>query len=234
MLFSMKKNKIVSQNEWLKARTDLLVKEKAFTKARDELSQQIRDLPWVKIEKDYRFHSQQGELGFEALFEGRNQLIIYHFMLGPDWEAGCKSCSFWADNFKGIITHLNQRDVSMAAISRAPLKNIEAFKKRMGWSFKWYSSLGSSFNFDFQVSQLEGEAGIYNYTETKAGKENEMPGISVFTKGEKGEIYHTYSRYSRGLDLFNLAYHYLDIVPKGRDEQDLSWNMAWVKHHDKY
>lgn len=230
----MEKPNIVSQSEWLKARTALLEKEKAFTRARDQLSQEIRSLPWVKIEQDYQFQTDRGPQSFSDLFEGRSQLIVYHFMMGPEWKAGCKSCSFWADNFERNVVHLNARDVTLTAISRAPMELILPFKARMGWTFPWASSAGSTFNYDFNVSGKADEAGSYNFKAKAAGKAWELPGISVFVKGEAGEVYHTYSRYARGLDLFNAAYHYLDIVPKGRDEAELPYGMAWLRHRDSY
>jgi predicted dithiol-disulfide oxidoreductase (DUF899 family) len=232
----MNNHRVVSQEEWLQARLELLEKEKAFTRLRDQLSQQRRDLPWVKVVKNYMFDTPQGQETLADLFEGRSQLVIYHFMLGPDDEEGCKSCSFWADNFNGIIPHLNQRDVTMIAVSRAPLQKLQAFKKRMGWSFKWVSSFNSDFNFDYDVSFPATETPVqytYNYepTESTGG---ESPGISVFYKNADGEVFHTYSCYARGLDMLNTAYHYLDLVPKGRDESALRWPMAWVNYHDLY
>ncbi|MCB0703919.1 MAG: DUF899 domain-containing protein [Saprospiraceae bacterium] len=230
----MKTPKIVSREEWLEARKALLNKEKEFSHIRDALSQQIRNLPWVQVEKEYSFGAPSGEKSFLDLFDGRKQLVVYHFMMGPNWEAGCKSCSFWADNFNGIISHLNQREVSMVAVSRAPIEKIEAFRKRMGWSFDWYSSLGSDFNYDFHVSARADEISHYNYKESISTQDRELPGISVFALDKNNIIYHTYSRYARGLDLFNTAYHYLDIVPRGRDESELLYPQAWVKHKDLY
>jgi len=224
---------IVSQEEWLAARQALLAVEKAFTRTRDALSAKRREMPWVKIDRPYVFQGSDGAQSLADLFAGRGQLIVYHFMLGPDWQEGCKSCSFWADNFDRIIVHLNQRDVSMVAVSSAPLAKIEDFRKRMGWSFKWVSSIGTTFNRDFGVSPTPGEPMTYNYAPSKSTMD-ELPGISVFARDGKGAVFHTYSCYARGLDMLNTAYHYLDLVPKGRDEAGLPYTMAWVKHHDRY
>jgi predicted dithiol-disulfide oxidoreductase (DUF899 family) len=233
----MNEHAIVSHDEWLAARRKLLEEEKAFTRARDALSQRRRDMPWERIEKDYCFEGPTGKLSLGDLFAGRSQLVIYHFMLGPDWETGCKSCSFWADNFNGVDIHLAHRDVALAAVSRAPYPKIEAFKKRMGWGFSWYSSFGSDFNYDFQASfepaDLKKGEDFYNFKMQKMGID-ETPGISVFARNEKGEVFHTYSCYQRGLDMLNGAYHFLDLVPKWRDEDALPHPMAWVRHHDKY
>jgi predicted dithiol-disulfide oxidoreductase (DUF899 family) len=234
---SANKHQIVSQQEWLAARKALLAKEKEFTKQRDRLSEARRALPWVKIEKSYSFEGPKGRQSLSDLFEGRSQLLVYHFMYGPDWGEGCMSCSFWADTFNGAIEHLKARDVTMIAVSRAPYSALKAFEKRMGWSFKWVSSLGSDFNFDFNVSftpeEMEKGPVFYNY-QRQEFPSDEAPGISVFTKDEAGNIFHTYSAYSRGLDAVNGAYQLLDLVPKGRDEAELPWPMAWVKHRDKY
>jgi predicted dithiol-disulfide oxidoreductase (DUF899 family) len=230
-------HKVISREEWLDARRELLAKEKEFTRLRDQLSQARRELPWVKIEKDYLFEGPNGKETLSDLFEGRSQLIIYHFMYGPDWEEGCPSCSFWADNFNGTGIHLSHRDITLIAVSRAPLDQLEAYKNRMGWSFKWVSSLGSDFNYDYQVSftpdQLEKGKMIYNYRPGGFSGE-EAPGISIFYKNEQGEVFHTYSCYSRGLDMLNGAYHYMDLAPKGRDEDDLPYTMAWLRRHDQY
>jgi predicted dithiol-disulfide oxidoreductase (DUF899 family) len=225
--------RIVSRNDWLVERKAFLAEEKAFTRARDALSAKRRELPWVKIDTPYTFETLQGKQSLSDLFAGRSQLIVYHFMLGPDWEAGCKSCSFWADNFNDIIVHLNHRDVSMIAVSSAPLAKIDAFRRRMGWNFNWVSSGGTTFNQDFGVSPATGETVDYNFGTMKV-KMGEMPGISVFAKDKKGTVYHTYSCYARGLDMLNGAYHFLDLVPKGRDEENLPGTMSWLKHHDRY
>jgi predicted dithiol-disulfide oxidoreductase (DUF899 family) len=231
------KHDVVSQDQWLAARKALLAKEKEFTKARDELSAARRALPWVKIEKNYVFNGPNGKQSLAELFDGRSQLIVYHFMLGPDWEEGCKSCSFWADNFNGIPVHLNHRDVTFVAVSRAPLPKLEAYKKRMGWSFPWLSSNGSDFNFDYQVSftpEQIAEGKAYYNCATQQNTMSELVGISVFYKDEHGDVFHTYSCYSRGVDMLNGAYHYLDLVPKGRDEDGLKYTMEWVRRHDQY
>jgi predicted dithiol-disulfide oxidoreductase (DUF899 family) len=233
----MTQHAIVSEKQWIEARKALLAREKAFTRERDSLSQARRELPWVKIEKDYAFDTAQGRKTLAELFEGRSQLLVYHFMFGPDWERPCKSCSFWADNFNGIGAHLRARDVSFVAISRAPLEKLNATAKRLGWRFKWVSSAGSDFNFDFGVSftpeAIAGGEIDYNFDRHKAYGD-EMPGISVFLKDEDGTIYRTYSCYSRGLDMLNGAYNFLDLVPKGRDEHGLPYTMQWVRLHDEY
>lgn len=232
----MQNHQVVSREEWLSARKAHLAREKEFTRLRDQLSAQRRQLPWVKVDKPYEFEGSDGKQTLAELFEGRSQLVVYHFMFHPDWEEGCKSCSFWADNFNGIIIHLNHRDVSMVAISRAPLVKLEAYRKRMGWSFKWLSSLHSDFNRDYHVSftpeEIKG-AVDYNYQRGKFPVA-EAPGISVFYMDKDGNIYHTYSCYARGLDMLNGTYHYLDLVPKGRDEQGLSHSMEWLRRRDQY
>ena len=228
-------NKIVTREEWLHQRMILLNQEKEFTRKRDELAQKKRSLPWVKIEKAYIFDTENGSKSLSDLFEDKSQLIIYHFMFGPDWGSeGCKSCSLWADQYDPIIQHINRRDVTMLAVSRGPLSKILPFKAKMGWSFDWVSSEKSSFNFDFNVTMHAEKESSYNYKPVNTQKESEMPGISVFYKNEKGTIFHTYSCFARELETFNTAYRYLDIVPKGRDEDDLPYGMAWVKHHYKY
>jgi predicted dithiol-disulfide oxidoreductase (DUF899 family) len=232
----LENHQVVSPTEWLEARKRLLVKEKEFTQLRDQLSRQRRELPWVRVEKEYIFDSPEGKQTLADLFEGRSQLVVYHFMFAPDWEEGCPSCSFWADNFNGIGVHLNQRDVTMVAISRAPLEKLEAFKKRMGWSFKWVSAYHNDFNYDYCVSftpeALEKEV-VYNYARRKTDM-SDLPGVSVFYQDEQGNVFHTYSSYARGIDMQNTAYHYLDLVPKGRDEAGLEFTQAWVRYHDKY
>ena len=194
-------------------------------------------MPWERVEKPYRFEGPDGALSLADLFDGRSQLIVYHFMLGPDWEEGCKSCSFWADNFDGIPIHLNHRDVTLTAVSRAPLAKIDAYRKRMGWSFPWVSSYGSDFNFDYHVSftpeQIAAGEAYYNY-QIRPNTVSEQVGISVFYKNEQGELFHTYSCYARGVDMLNGAYHYLDLVPKGRDEEGLEFSMQWLRRHDQY
>ena len=233
----MENHKIVSREEWLVARKKHLAKEKEFTRLRDRLSQQRRELPWVKVEKDYIFDGPNGKETLSKIFAGRRQLLVYHFMFDPDWDEGCPMCSYLIDNCSGANIHLNQRDVTMVMISKAPLNKLETFKRRMGWRFKCVSSIGNDFNCDYHVSftpeeKDKGEV-YYNYG-MSAYFESEGPGISVFYKDENGNIFHTYSSYARGLDMLIGAYHLLDLVPKGRDETDLPWTMAWVRHHDKY
>jgi predicted dithiol-disulfide oxidoreductase (DUF899 family) len=233
----MQDHNVVSGDEWLQARKELLTKEKQFTRLRDQLSQARRALPWKKVDKEYVFESPAGKQTLADLFDGRSQLIVYHFMYGPDWDEGCPSCSFWADNFNGIDIHLRHRDITMVAVSRAPLKTLDAYKKRMGWSFKWVSSLDTDFNFDFHVSftpdEMEKGEMNYNYEARKFPSE-EGPGISVFCKNEQGDVFHTYSCFSRGLDMLNCAYHYMDLAPKGRDEDALPYSMAWLSRRDQY
>jgi predicted dithiol-disulfide oxidoreductase (DUF899 family) len=227
---------VVSQSEWLKARKALLTKEKEFTRERDALSAARRDLPWVKVEKPYVFEGRQGRETLADLFGGKNQLMIYHFMLGPGWVQGCPSCSYLADHFDGANIHLAQRDVSLVVVSRAPFAEIAAYQKRMGWKFKWVSSRDNDFNFDFHVSfrpedKSDGKVD-YNYERTEFPSE-EAPGLSAFIKAN-GAVFHTYSTYGRGLDILVGAYNFLDMAPKGRDEQGLPWSMAWVRRHDEY
>ena len=233
----MEPRKVVSQDEWLAARKQHLKKEKEFTRLRDELSAERRELPWVKVEKNYVFETPKGKETLGDLFAGRSQLIVYHFMFGPNWEEGCKSCSFLSDHSDGGNVHLAHRDVTFVVVSRAPLLKLEAFKKRMGWRFKWVSSYANDFNFDYHVSFTKDEMAkgnvYYNYEMNKFSTE-EAPGVSVFYKNDSGDIFHTYSAYARGLDLLVGTYNYLDLVPKGRDEAELPWAMAWVRHHDKY
>jgi predicted dithiol-disulfide oxidoreductase (DUF899 family) len=233
---SIMQHKVVSRDEWIAARKAHLANEKAFTKARDRLSAERRALPWVKVEKNYLFDTPEGKKSLADLFDGRSQLIVYHFMLGPDWGEGCPSCSYLADHFDGAALHLAHRDVSLLAVSRAPLPEIAAYKKRMGWRFPWVSSYGNDFNYDFHVSfrreHKEGEV-YYNY-EMGDFESDEMPGVSVFIKDASGAIFHTYSAYARGLDILVGTYNFLDLVPKGRDEAELPWSMAWVRRHDDY
>jgi predicted dithiol-disulfide oxidoreductase (DUF899 family) len=229
------KHAVVSREEWLAARTALLAKEKELTRQRDELSRQRRDLPWVKVEKTYSFEGPRGRESLADLFEGRSQLVLYHFMFAPEWEAGCKHCSFWADNFDRVIAHLNQRDVTMVAASRAAYPKLAAYEKRMGWSFKWVSSGESDFNFDYGVSftpdEVAKKKAFFNYTTQNPG-ESDREAVSVFHKDASGSVFHTYSAYARGIDMMNTAYHYLDLVPKGRDEGDRG--PYWVRRHDEY
>lgn len=228
---------VVSHEQWLAARTAFLAKEKEFTRLRDELSRQRRELPWEKVEKDYVFDGPNGKESLSDLFGKRSQLVVYHFMFAPEAEAGCPHCSFWADNFNGIGVHLNQRDVTFVAISRAPLAKLDAFKKRMGWTFKWLSSGQNSFNYDYYASftpaEIKDSTAFFNYQKTNPGRED-REGASVFYKDPSGAMFHTYSTHGRGIDMLNTAYHYLDLVPKGRDEDNLDFTQAWVRYHDRY
>jgi predicted dithiol-disulfide oxidoreductase (DUF899 family) len=228
---------VVPQAQWLAARKELLRKEKEFTRLRDELSRQRRELPWEKVEKSYVFDGPKGKETLADLFGERSQLIVYHFMFGRGWKEGCPSCSLYADTMDGAVVHLAHRDTTLLAISRASLAEIEGFRKRMGWRFKWVSSLENDFNSDYRVSFSKDELGQgkvgYNYGTTEFPSE-EAPGASVFYKNQAGEIFHTYSTYGRGLDLLIGTYNHLDLVPKGRDEDALPYTMAWVRHHDRY
>jgi predicted dithiol-disulfide oxidoreductase (DUF899 family) len=228
---------VVSPDDWLRARTEFLAKEKEFTHARDELNRQRRELPWEPVQKEYRFEGPDGEETLADLFDGRSQLIVYHFMFGPEWDAGCPNCSFWADNFNGIPVHLNRRDVSFVAVSRAPLDKLAAYQKRMGWDFKWVSSFHSDFNRDFYVGftteEVAQQSGFYNYRMQDPNDE-EREGISVFYQDDDGQVFHTYSAYARGIDMMNGAYHFLDLVPKGRDETGHVPPPYWVRRHDEY
>lgn len=227
---------IVSEAEWLVARKDLLTREKEFNRQRDALSAARRTLPMVKIDKEYVFEGPEGSETLADLFDGRSQLMVYHFMLGPGWEEGCKSCSYLADHFDGANWHLPQRDVTLVVISRAPLSEIKPYQKRMGWRFKWMSSHGNDFNFDYHVSATEEEKAkekmYYNY-QTDELISDELPGLSVFYKDKEGQIFHTYSTYARGLDILVGTYNFLDFAPKGRDENPDS-TMDWVRRHDEY
>ncbi len=226
------KYRIVSHDEWMTASKALLAKEKEFTKLREEMAQLRRTLPWEKVEKEYVFDSTEGKVTLAGLFGDKDQLIVQHFMFGPDWSEGCPSCSYWSDNFNGVDKHLAARDTAFVVVSRGPLDKLQAYKKRMGWTFRWVSSLGNDFNFDYRVSFKKGETErLYNFeTITPYGEEN--PGISTFRR-EGDDIYHTYSTYGRGLDLLNGTYHLLDITSMGRHE-DPKRPMSWVKRHDKY
>jgi predicted dithiol-disulfide oxidoreductase (DUF899 family) len=232
----MSGHRIASREEWLTARKALLAREKELTRMRDAVAAARRELPWVPIATDYRFDGADGSVGLGELFEGRRQLVVYHFMLGPGWKDPCPSCSFWAEQFDGNAVHLRQRNTSLAAVSRAPYPEIAAAQRRMGWKFRWVSSHGNSFNADFGVGFEPGakdRGAQYNYAPL-AWEGTEMPGLSVFAKDESGAIFHTYSCYARGLDTLNGTYQLLDLTPKGRDEAGLPWPMAWVKHKDRY
>jgi predicted dithiol-disulfide oxidoreductase (DUF899 family) len=228
--------KIVTRAEWLKARLAHLAAEKELTRHRDELSRQRRELPWEEVEKNYIFDCPDGPQTLGDLFAGRSQLIVYHFMFGPDWAEGCKSCSFLADHFDATQIHLAHRDATFAVVSQAPLPRLKAFQKRMGWRFPWVSAFANDFQTDYNVhftkEELAGEI-YYNYGMTRFGAE-EAPGLSVFYKDEAGRIFHSYSAYARGLDALVGTYQFLDLVPKGRDEDGLAFSMSWVRHHDKY
>jgi predicted dithiol-disulfide oxidoreductase (DUF899 family) len=240
----MATSKVVTHDEWLAVRKKHLAKEKEFTRLRDQLSKERRDLPSELVEKEYVFEGENGRQTLADIFQGRSQLVVYHAMFNPEtaeqdtpWttDAACFVCSFWMDNFTGITLHLNHRDITMAAVSRAPYPKLAAYKTRMGWQFPWYSSAGSDFNFDYRVSftpeELNAGEVEYNYRRTRWSG-SEAPGISVFLKAD-GEIYHTYSTYERGLDMLNVAYHYMDLVPKGRDE-DGDGAGSWVHRRDEY
>jgi predicted dithiol-disulfide oxidoreductase (DUF899 family) len=230
-------HKVVSNAEWLDARKAFLAKEKELTRMRDELSRQRMELPWERVEKNYIFDGPNGKETLADLFGGKSQLLIYHFMFGPGWEQGCQSCSLISDNIDGSLVHLAERDVTLMAVSRATVPEIEAFKKRMGWKFKWVSSNANDFNWDYHVSfsQEDTEKGTmyYNY-EVSPFPSTEGPGVSAFYKDENGEVFHTYSTFARGGDILINTYNYLDIAPKGRHEAGLSYPMAWVRHHDRY
>jgi predicted dithiol-disulfide oxidoreductase (DUF899 family) len=221
--------KVVSPAEWTEARKELLAREKEFTRLRDELTLLRRELPWERVEKSYTFEGPSGKEALADLFGGRSQLIVYHFMYGPGWKEGCPSCSFIADHIDGFTVHLAARDISLVVVSRGTLPELEAYKKRMGWKFKWVSSFGSDFNTDYHVSAPT----EYNYVPVQSPPDAERPGASVFYK-DGAAIYHTYSTYARGLDILLGAYNWIDMTPKGRDEEGLPHGMAWVRRHDKY
>ncbi|MBM3112186.1 DUF899 domain-containing protein [Pseudomonas sp. P66] len=221
---------VVSRSEWLSARRQLLLHEKAVTHQRDELAKARRALPWVRVEQNFSFAGPTGQLSLADLFAGRSQLLIYHFMFADGWNEGCGGCSFLADHFDGANLHLAHHDVSLVAVSHAPFAQFQAFKQRMGWKFPWVSSHGSHFNQEFGVSVSADGSSQYNY-EAYAGNETELPGLSVFYRDGAGTIFHTYSSYARGLDILVGAYNFLDLMPKGRNEQG---TMDWVRHHDRY
>ena len=232
-------HQVVSENEWISARKQLLLKEKEFTRMQDEMNQLRRDLPWVRVTRNYLFETPDGKQSLAQLFDGRSQLIVYHFMFAPGWTAGCVGCSFFADHVDGANTHLAHHDVSFVAVSRAPLAEIEAYKKRMNWRFKWVSSYGTDFNSDYHVSftkeDLAKGTTYYNFEVRDPQIEGEAPGTSVFVKDEDGTVFHTYSAYARGDERGLGAYMLLDLTPKGRDENGPNYNLTdWVKRHDEY
>jgi predicted dithiol-disulfide oxidoreductase (DUF899 family) len=229
---------VVSRAEWLAARKELLIQEKQLTRHRDEIDRQRRELPWVKVEKDYAFEGPNGQQSLADLFQERSQLIVSHFMLGPGWKEGCVGCSFRSDHVDGALVHLEHHDVSLVTVSRAPLAEIEAFKKRMGWGFRWLSSYGSDFNYDYHVSfkkeEIETGRVFYNY-DVRDFVSEESSGLSVFFKNAEGEIFHTYSTYGRGDEMVDTTYMYLDLTPQGRNENGPHYNLGdWVRHHDRY
>jgi len=225
---------IVAHDEWLRARKELLAREKEFTRLRDELSRRRRELPWEPVEDEYVFEGPNGAERLDELFDGRSQLVVYHFMFEADWDEGCPHCSFWADNFDPNVVHLRARDVTVVAVSRAPYPKLAAYRERMGWGFHWVSSFSNEFNADFGVSFAPEDQGsaVYNYG-TIRPEMAEREGVSVFAKDETGATFHTYSAYARGIDMLNAAYHYLDLVPKGRDEEGRA-PQFWVRRHDSY
>lgn len=234
----MQPAKVSSRDEWLKARLELLEKEKAHSRARDELTRERQALPWVIVEKAYEFDGPDGPATLACLFDNKSQLIIQHFMFDPEWEEGCKSCSFISDHMDRSVVHAAHRDTAFAAVSKAPIEKLETFKKRMQWTFKWVSSANSDFNRDFHVSftddEIKNRNAYYNFREGSAFPVKEAPGISAFAKDDAGTIYHTYSVYARGLEAYMGAYFLLDIVPKGRDEDELSYGMEWLRLKDRY
>jgi len=231
----MNSHRVVTHDEWIAERTALLGKEKEFTRLRDDLTRQRMELPWEKVEKTYVFDGPKGKESLADLFEGRSQLLVYHFMFAPEWDVGCPHCSFWADNFNPVIVHMNHRDVTFVTISRAPYEKLAAYQKRMGWTFKWLSSTATDFNFDYYVSfaaaDVARKAAFYNYT-VQPPLATDREGVSAFYRDADGSIFHTYSAYARGIDLMNTAYNYLDIAPKGRDEGGRT--QYWVRRHDEY
>ena len=231
---SSKNHRVVSRDEWIEARKQLLAREKELTRLGDEIAQERRALPWVHLDKTYTFDTQAGPRTLAELFEGRRQLLVQHFMLAPDWGQGCKNCSYMADHTDGTTAHLAQRDVTFVAVSRAPLSEIERFRQRMGWKFQWVSSHGNDFNRDFHVSftadELANGVADYNFRRTTPGEE--MPGISAFWRDDAGEVFHTYSTYGRGVEVMMHTYRLLDLTAKGRDEN--GHGMGWVRHHDRY
>jgi predicted dithiol-disulfide oxidoreductase (DUF899 family) len=228
---------VVSREQWLAARKTLLLREKELTRLQDQIARERRSLPWVRVDKDYVFDTLDGPRRLAELFDGRSQLLVQHFMFAPGWEQGCKSCSYMADHNDGANLHLAQRDVTLLAVSRAPLADIERFRQRMGWRFNWVSSYGTDFNHDFGVNFTQDEMSsgkvYYNYVKQSFPHE-EAPGISVFLRNDGGEVFHTYSRFGRGVEVMMHTYNLLELTPKGRDEDELDYPMAWVRHHDRY
>lgn len=233
---TVRSHRVVTKDEWLDARVALLKEEKAFTKRRDELAEKVRALPWVKVDKAYTFDSPTGKKSLADLFGDRSQLIVYHFMFDPTWSQGCMSCSFIAEHYDRLVVHLAHRDISFLTVSKAPVEKLEAFRKRLGWSFPWVSAANTDFSRDFNVSFTDEEllSGKvrYNFTD-QAGGIRELPGLSVFYKDEQGQIFHTYSQFARGLEDFLTAYRFIDITPKGRDEEKTG-GMGWLRHRDRY
>jgi len=236
---SIVNHSVVSLEQWVAQRRKLLAREKELTHLRDQIARERRSLPWVRVDKSYVFDTPEGKRTFAELFEARRQLMVQHFMLGPGWEQGCPSCSFMADHTDGMNVHLAHRDVTFVAVSRAPLAEIERFRRRMGWRFKWVSSYGSDFNHDFHVSFTADELAqgqlYYNYAQGgQPALSEELPGVSVFYKDDAGDVFHTYSTYARGVEVMMGTYNLLDLTPKGRDEDNLRYGMEWVRHHDRY
>lgn len=229
---SITNHPVVSQEQWLAERRKLLARERELTHLRDQVARERRALPWVRVEKAYAFATPDGRRTLADLFEGRRQLMVQHFMLAPGWKEGCASCSFMADHTDGMNVHLAHRDITFVAVSRAPLVEIERFRRRMGWRFRWVSSFGGDFNHDFHVSFAPEEAEVYYNYDTQPFECEELPGISVFYKDDAGEVYHTYSTYRRGVEAMMGTYTLVDLTPKGRDERE--GGMAWVRHHDRY
>jgi predicted dithiol-disulfide oxidoreductase (DUF899 family) len=233
----MQPPKIVSRQQWIEARKVHLAHEKELTQARERLSAERRALPWVKVDKAYLFDGAEGKKTLADLFNGKRQLVVQHFMFAPEWNEGCKSCSFWADGFERMVPHLAARDTALVAVSRAPLSKLLPFKSRMGWTFDWVSSADGDFNYDYAVSftpdDVKSGAKVYNFGTSGFGIED-APGISVFYRDEAGDIFHTYSCFARGLDMMNAAYHYLDLTPLGRHEEGLPYPMDWVRLRDQY
>jgi len=230
-------HRVVSRQEWLRERIALLADEKEFTRRRDALASKVRDLPWVKVDKAYTFDAPTGTKSLADIFGDKSQLIVYHFMFDPTWSQGCKSCSFVADHYNPLVIHLAHRDISLVTVSKAPIEKLELFRKRLGWSFPWVSAAHTDFGRDFGVSftdqELADGKSAYNFT-GKAHSIRELPGLSVFYKDPRGDVYHTYSTFARGLEDFLTAYRYMDIAPKGRDESESDGGMGWLRHHDRY